>query len=81
MVLTLLFLGPLPFLLSNYILQSQSPWKTILRDSGAASPIHERENSYLCKFLVLTEAYSIHTDDNEEMLSFSQPTLQTHSGT
>lgn len=47
--------------------------ETILRDLGAASPIHESDNSYLCKFLVLTEAYSIHTD-YEEMLF-----LPTHS--
>lgn len=29
---------------------------------GAASPIHKRENFYLCKSGLLIEAYSIHTD-------------------
>lgn len=70
-VLTLLFLGPCPFYLVTTSFRASLHGKPSSETRGGF-PIHERENSCLCKFC-LTEAYSIHTIDNEEML-FSQPT-------
>lgn len=54
---------PWPWLyLITKSLQARTPGIPSSQILGAASPPDEGGNFYLCKFLVLTEEYSIHTD-------------------